>query len=164
MGEVLDDGQDLADHLRIQGRGRLVEQENLRLGGQCPGDGDALLLAARELAGEGVGLIRQPDLGQHRLCDSVGLGGILLQDFPKGEAYVLPSAQVRIQIELLEYEAYTGPKAAELLAPGAGGIDSVDEDIPPRGGFQAIDHPDQGGLPRSGWPADHDHAPAIDGQ
>jgi hypothetical protein len=43
--------QHLADHLRVERRGWLVEQHQLRLHGQRPGDGNALLLAAGELAG-----------------------------------------------------------------------------------------------------------------
>jgi hypothetical protein len=39
------------DHLRVERRGRLVEQHDLGLHAQRAGDGDALLLAARKLAG-----------------------------------------------------------------------------------------------------------------
>src|SRR5690606_17445097 len=43
------DVEHLLHHLGVQRGGRLVEQEQLRIHGQSPGDGDALLLAAGEL-------------------------------------------------------------------------------------------------------------------
>ena len=49
-GEILDDGEHLADQFGIQGRGRLVEQHDLRFHRQGSGDGDPLLLAAGQLA------------------------------------------------------------------------------------------------------------------
>ena len=49
-GQLDHDVEHLLDHLRIKRRGRLVEQHDLRLHAQRAGDGDALLLAAGELA------------------------------------------------------------------------------------------------------------------
>src|SRR5690554_398430 len=43
------DVEHLADHFRVEGRGRLVEQDQFRIHRQGTGDRDALLLAAREL-------------------------------------------------------------------------------------------------------------------
>jgi hypothetical protein len=56
-GELDHDVEHLLDHLGIEGRGRLVEQHDLRLHAQRAGDGDALLLTARELAGVLVRLL-----------------------------------------------------------------------------------------------------------
>ena len=56
-GQLPDDLKDLAYHLGVQGRGRLVKQQDLGLHGQSPGDGDALLLSAGELAGVVVALV-----------------------------------------------------------------------------------------------------------
>ena len=53
LGQVLHDGEHLADHFGVQGRGRLVEEQHLRVHGQGAGDGHALLLAAGELPGAG---------------------------------------------------------------------------------------------------------------
>ena len=50
----------------IERRGGLVEQHELGLHGERAGDGDALLLAARELAREGVGFVGEPDLREQR--------------------------------------------------------------------------------------------------
>jgi ABC-type glutathione transport system ATPase component len=51
----------LLDHLGIEGRGRLVEQHDARAHAERAGDGDALLLAARELAGKLVRVLAQTD-------------------------------------------------------------------------------------------------------
>ena len=52
----------LPDHLRIQRRCGLVEQHHLRIDGQSAGDGDPLLLAARQLIRVNVGLVLDADL------------------------------------------------------------------------------------------------------
>ena len=66
----------LVDQLGIERRGHFVEQQDLGLQRQRPGDRDALLLAARELVGIGVMLVGEADLGEkarrlaprHRPC------------------------------------------------------------------------------------------------
>ena len=52
----------LADELGVEGRGGLVEEHQLRVHRQGPGDGDPLLLAAGELGRVGVRLVAQADL------------------------------------------------------------------------------------------------------
>ncbi len=76
LRQRLHDAQHLAHHFRVQRGGRLVEEHDLRLQGQRTGDGDALLLAAGELIGIGVTLVRQP----HGLEQGHGplLGGLFI--------------------------------------------------------------------------------------
>ena len=45
----LDDLQDFAGELRVEGAGRLIEEKHLRVQRQGAGDGDTLLLSAGEL-------------------------------------------------------------------------------------------------------------------
>ena len=52
----------LADELGVEGRGRLVEEHQLGVHRQGPGDGHALLLAAGELRGVGRRLVAEADL------------------------------------------------------------------------------------------------------
>jgi hypothetical protein len=54
-------GEDLGAAVGVEVAGRLVGQDDLRLVDQGPGDGDALLLAARELGRLVVGSIGQAD-------------------------------------------------------------------------------------------------------
>src|SRR3546814_19633357 len=51
--------QHLADQLRVERRGDLVEQHDLGTHGERAGDGDPLLLAAGELAGKMVQLLAE---------------------------------------------------------------------------------------------------------
>ena len=50
---------------RVQVAGGLVGQQQARPADQRAGDGDALLLAARELVGQVVQPLAQPDLLEH---------------------------------------------------------------------------------------------------
>ena len=63
-GEVLHDLEHLADELRVERAGGLVEEHQHRVHGHGPRDGHALLLAARELAGEEVHALGQAHLGE----------------------------------------------------------------------------------------------------
>jgi hypothetical protein len=62
LGQLDHHVEHLVDHLRVEGRGGLVEEHADRVHRQRAGDGHALLLAAGELAGElvGVGLEADP--------------------------------------------------------------------------------------------------------
>ena len=66
-GEVAHDGQHLADQLGVERAGDLVEQHRLGLHGERPGDGDPLLLPARQLLGIVVGAVGEANLAQQRL-------------------------------------------------------------------------------------------------
>ena len=74
--DVLDQLQDVLGGLGVQGGGGLVAQQDLGVGGQGPGDGDALLLAAGELGRVGVRLVGQADDLQQLLGPLVGLGAL----------------------------------------------------------------------------------------
>ena len=67
IGERLHDAQHLADRLRVERRGRLVEQHQRRLHRERAGDRDPLLLAAGELRRMLVGLLGEADLAQQLL-------------------------------------------------------------------------------------------------
>ena len=60
-GEIGHDFQDLIDHFRVERRRRLVEEHDFRFHRQRAGDGDALLLAAREIGRIGVGFVGNAD-------------------------------------------------------------------------------------------------------
>ncbi len=64
FGEVLHDGEDFADFFGVQGGGGFVEEHDLGVHGQGPGDRDALLLAAGELGGVVVPEPGQADAGE----------------------------------------------------------------------------------------------------
>ena len=55
----------LAPQAEVEGTERFVEEDNLRLGGEGPGEGDALLLTARQLRGQAVGVVLHADEAEH---------------------------------------------------------------------------------------------------
>ena len=63
-----------SDKVRIEVAGRLVGQDELRLVDQRARDGDALLLAARQLLGEGIQTMLQADPLDHL----IGAAALLL--------------------------------------------------------------------------------------
>ena len=67
IGQRLHDAQHLAHRLRIERRGRLVEQHQRRRHRERAGDRDPLLLAARKLRRMLVGVVGEADLAQQLL-------------------------------------------------------------------------------------------------
>ena len=124
LGQRTDDAQHLAGQLRVEGRGRLVEAEDVRPESQRPRDGDALLLPAGELVRIEIHLLLQAHLRQKVLGAGLDLGVDLLlallvirllpgQQFA-GQHDVFLRRILREQIEILEHEAKMQPFAADL--------------------------------------------------
>ena len=63
LGQLAHDCEDLTDQLGVERRGRLVEEHQLGVHRERPGDRHALLLPTGELAGVGVRLVLQADPG-----------------------------------------------------------------------------------------------------
>ena len=68
LGQVDHDVEYLADHLRVEGRGRFVEEHDLGVHGQGAGDGHALLLAAGKLRRVTVSFFGDTDLLEQRIA------------------------------------------------------------------------------------------------
>ena len=89
LREILHDREHLADHLRVQRARRLVKAQHVRLQGQRPCDGHALLLPAGELAGIAVLLGQQADLpeqaGALTLVKQYNYGKIKVSRYERGE-------------------------------------------------------------------------------
>ena len=64
MRQVAHDAKDVADKLGIKRRRGLIKEHHMRIHRQGAGDGNALLLAARELARHKVDTLGKTDLGQ----------------------------------------------------------------------------------------------------
>ena len=59
--ELLEQAEHVGGRRRVEVAGRLVGEDHRRLGDERPGDGDALLLAAGQLAGLVVGPVGEAD-------------------------------------------------------------------------------------------------------
>ena len=99
--DVLDECQDGVGRVGVQRTGGLIAEQDFGVGGQRTGDGDALLLAAGELGGVGVGLIGQAHHFQQLFCTLFGVGLLHARQLHR-EADVLQAAALHQQVELLE--------------------------------------------------------------
>ena len=81
---------------RAHAGGRLVEAQELRLGGERDADLEIALLAVREIGGELVGLAAQADRLQHGfgLLDDVAIGAVVAQHAPAVPARLRGDADV----------------------------------------------------------------------
>ena len=132
-GQLDHDVEHLLDHLGIERGRRLVEQHDARVHAQRARDGDALLLAARELAG----ILVAPARGsctRSRYCMatfSASARGIFFTHTGR-QAEIVQHGQVRKQVEALEHHADLGADLVDL-AQVVGELDAVDDDAGPAG-------------------------------
>src|SRR5665647_3133203 len=165
-GEVLKVMKDLADELRVQSARGFIEEHEDRVHGHGAGDGDALLLAARELAGEEVHALGQAHLGQERLCLLDGGFLLLAPDEYRGLGDVLGGVLVREQVELLEHHAALHADLVDVLLEGAavaaaGDVDAADADLAGRRVLEEVEAAQEGALARAGGP-DEDQDLALE--
>ena len=159
VGQLLHNLQHLAHHFRVQGRGGLVKEHHVRVHGQGPSNGNALLLAAGKLLGVGVGLVRQAHPLQQLQGLFVGLGlGHQLQ-FGGGQGDVLLYGHVGEQVELLEHHAHAGPQLVDVVFR-VGDVHALKGDGAAGGLLQQVQAPQEGGLARAGG-ADDGHLLAL---
>ena len=114
---------------RGQGRGRLVQHQDLRLGVQRARDLDQLLLGDRQLADDGLGLERRPQPLQHR--PAAGGHGLAVDQAAAvdlvAQMDVLGHGQVRRQAQLLVDDGDAGALGRDRV----GDLDrlAVDQDL-----------------------------------
>ena len=155
-GELEHDVEHLLDHLRVERRGRLVEEHHLGVHGKGPGDGDALLLAPRALAGIGIGLLGDPDPDQ--LADRLflGLGLATPSHLALRQRDVLEDGEMREEVELLEDHSDLGPHVVEV-GLDLGEFVAVDRDETLGRHFQQVDAAQHRRLAGAAGAHDDDH-------
>ena len=136
--------------LRIECAEGLVHQQNFGAPHQRAGDGDALLHAARQLIGPGIGGGSQPHQAEQRIGTAgrglnVGLAEVLAAVFKAAaELDVVHYREPGIQAVMLEHHGAVGPGAHDGLA--------VDPDVTGGVVLQPADDPQQGRLAAAGSP------------
>ena len=111
--------EDFADFFGVQGGRGLVEEHDLGVHGQGPGDRDALLLAAGELGRVVVAETGQADAGQQLVGPLGGLLPVSAFDQHGAGHDVLLGGHVGEEVELLEDHADSGALLGDfLLAEG----------------------------------------------
>ena len=157
LGEPLLEAQELvlealADD-RVDGAERLVHEHDRRVGGQRPGDADALPLAAGELGRVAPGIRR--GLQAHDREQLLGAGRqarLRPAQQPRHRDDVLLDRLVREQAGLLDHVA---DAAAELRDVARRRVDAVEQDAARRGLDQAVDHLERRRLAAAGRPDEH---------
>ena len=141
---------DLLPGLGVKVSCGFVGQNDAGIVGQGAGDGDALLLAARELGRLMVVSVAEADDIQklHAACDPV-VGGCSGEDSRQGN--ILQGRHNRNQVEGLEDIAdRMAPQVGQLSGIKLGHVDIVDEHAAAVGLVQAADGVEEGGFPRAG--------------
>ena len=161
--DVLHQAQNVPGGLWVQGGGGLIAQQNARVAGQGPGDGNALLLPAGQLGGVCLRLVRQA----HHLQQLPGAALCVRLFHPgnlHGEADVFQAGALHQQVELLENHADGPPPDDELLGPHGAQVGPVDDDLSGGGPLQQIDAPHQCGLTRPAHAHDAIDVAVADGK
>ncbi|MCY1432181.1 hypothetical protein D9M71_481710 [compost metagenome] len=155
-GQGLHHVEHLADHFRVERRGRLVEQHHLRLHAQRTGDGHALLLAAGQARGVFLGLLTDADLGQQRPRLLLTLGLAALAHDLLRQAEVFQHGHVREQVEVLEDHADFAAIGVDV-GLRVGQVDAVDAHRTGVELLQAVQAAQEGRLAGAGRADHHQH-------
>ena len=150
LGKVTDDGEHFAHQFRVQGGGRLVQQDDLGVHGQGAGHGHALLLAAGKLGGVEQGTAGKAHAGQLVHGAFTGGRGGHAAHLAQGDGHVLFGGQVVEQVEVLEDHAHLGPEGAELGFVGEIQLFAFKDDLAPVRGDEAVDALQERALARTG--------------
>ncbi|CUX19040.1 6-pyruvoyl-tetrahydropterin synthase (modular protein) [Agrobacterium tomkonis CFBP 6623] len=142
-------------HFRVERRGRLVEQHDLRLHAQRAGNRHTLLLAAGKLARVFVGLFGDLDALQivHRHFFRFLLGHLANPDWR--QRAVFEDGQMREEVEVLEHHANFATDFIDLLQV-VGQFDAINLDRARLVFFQPVDAADHGRFARSRRAGDDD--------
>ncbi len=154
--------QDLNSRMEVQLAGRLVGQQHRIVGGQGARDGNALLLAARELVREVVLPVHQPDLFEPLARDR---GRVLSPRSVCPELHVLERGQPREEVEGLEDETRgVAAVRGQVAARGTGDRLPSDAYLAARRNIQASDKVQQCGLAAARGTQHDDELAGMDGQ
>ena len=157
--ELLEDRQDVPRRRGVEVSGRLVREDQLGVGDERAGDGDALLLAAGELVGGVVDAVVEPDHPQraHRRLAPARRPAV-----EEGQLDVAPGGELLEQVELLEDEADAEvADVGELVVAHPHHV-LAGEEVAPRGGdVETAEDVHQRRLARPRGADDGDEVPAA---
>ncbi len=164
VGELADDREHLADQLRVQRGGDLVEQQQPRAHGERAGDRHALLLAAGEPVRVGVGEAGQPDPAQQLAGALVGLARPAPRAPPAGRARRSAARSCAGTGCTPGRRSPSGAGPAAASAARVGDVDAVQQDLAVVDLLQQVDAAQQGRLPRAGGADQRDDLVLGDGR
>ena len=136
--DVSEQLEDTARRALVQVAGGLVSQEHRRLIDQCPRDGDALLLAARQLARVRLRLRREADLREHAHHARRDCRGARARHFER-ERDVLFGGAVLEQPEILKYDAELAAQHGDIAGAHLVHVVSRNAHLARRGALVGVD-------------------------
>ena len=142
-------------------RGFVGEQQT-GVADECPGDGDALLLAAGQPGRQVVLAARQADGGEQAAC----LGPLVVAGAERQHrgGHVVAGGQRGEQMEPLEHETDPAPVEGALLVAHRAQVVAVDGERAAVGGVHRAGQVQQGGFARAGSPGERHRLPGLDVQ
>ena len=162
--QFAEDFHDFFATVAVKRAGGFVGEDDLSAVHERTGDGDALLLAAGELARFVFGAFAEAEAGEQRFgtffpCFAVRTG------VDGGDGDVFPGFEVGKQVVALEDEAdvFASERGAFLRAE-VGGVFAVDVILASTGAVEAAEDVHQGGFARPRLADDGDHFPRFDFQ
>src|SRR6266516_1723916 len=114
--DLAEEIHDLERQVRIEVSGRLVREHELRIVDKGTRDGHSLLLAARQLLGEGIHAMLQAHPFQH-LKRLALLGGERQSKHAHHERHVLKHGEARNEPEILKHKSDSAPEGLHLRRP-----------------------------------------------
>src|ERR1043165_1171689 len=160
--ELFEKVEDVRGRVLVEVRGRLVGEDELRLGDHGPGDGDALPLPARELVGALLRLRRESDVIEPAAHARVAraAAGVLQQ---QRVLDVLVRGEDGDEVEGLEDVAEAiAARGGEAVQRDGGDVDTVDDDAAAARLVDAADGVEQRGLAAGGGAGEREDVAAID--
>ena len=149
---------------RVEVAGGLVGEDDFGFGDEGASDGDALLLAARELDGEVVGFFLEIEAGENvgGLDAAVGLRGAGIDE---GKGNVVEDGEGGNEVEVLEDEAdFLRAEAGFFFVANAGDGFAVQEIDTRGGGVEEANDVEEGGFAAAAGTHNHNELAALDGE
>src|SRR2546422_9759685 len=154
--EAADHVPQLATRLRVEARGRLVEEQEVGTGDERARHRESLLLAARELAHPCGALLLEPDQAEHLLH---GVGGPVET---AEQPYGLFDRELVGELRILQLNAQTLAQGAGARAPRP--AHSEDLDLAPVRWGESLEDLDGGRLARPVGPQQPEALACVDGE
>ncbi len=156
--------QHLGGGLRVQRAGGLVAEQDVRLGGQRPGDADALLLPTGQLRRVFACVIFQADAPEQGGDTTLDLAFRVAAGQTQRHGDIIGDRLGHQQIEVLEDHPHALAKAPQAFGIQRGDIFAVDQDATAGRFFQPVDQAQQGALAGAGVADQAEHLAGADFQ
>ena len=140
--------QDALRHGRVDVAGRLVGDEQFGAGDDRAGDGDALLLAARQRRRARAGAVGEPDPGEHLAHRALDLVLAMPGDAQR-QRDIVERRQMADEAEILEHHADAAAEGGQQVARGVGQFLAEQADPAARRALREVEQFEQRGLARA---------------